>query len=70
MSLGKNIEHEFRVKGEVKDKIEQNASPDEKVIDPRPILREERDLNVDNNHQNSGDHSTKERHRRGLQALA
>jgi len=44
MSLGKNIEHEFRVKGEVKDKIEQNASPDEKVIDPRPILREERDL--------------------------
>ena len=44
MSLREEIEHEFRVKDEVEDEVKQDASPDEKVIDPRPVLREKGDL--------------------------
>lgn len=44
VSLREEIEHELRVKGEVEDEIEQDAPPDKEVVDPRPILREERDL--------------------------
>ena len=44
MALGEEIEHEFGVKDEVEDEVKQDASPDEKVIDPRPVLREKGDL--------------------------
>lgn len=42
--LGKDVKHEFRVKSKVEHKVKYDASPNEKVIDPRPILREKRDL--------------------------
>ena len=44
VSLRKDMEHEFRIKDEVKHKVEENASPYEKMIDSCPILREKRDL--------------------------
>ena len=44
MALGDEIEHEFRVKDEVENEVKHDASPDEKVIDPRPVLREKGDL--------------------------
>lgn len=44
MSLGKEIEDKLCVEDEVEDEVKQDASPDEKVIYPRPVLRQKWDL--------------------------
>lgn len=69
MSLGKEIEDKLCVEDEVEDEVKQDASPDEKVIYPRPVLRQKWDLDVNNHHQNGCDHSAKERHGRGFQTI-
>lgn len=44
MALRKEVEHELGVKCEVEHKVKDDAAPNEKVINPRPVLREKRDL--------------------------
>lgn len=44
MILRKEVEHELRVKSKVEYEVKDDASPNEKVINPRPILSEKRDL--------------------------
>ena len=44
MALRKDVEHELGVKCEVEHKVKDDASPDEKVIYPRPVLCYKRDL--------------------------
>lgn len=44
MILRKEVEHELRVESKVEHEVKHDASPNEKVINPRPILREKRDL--------------------------
>ena len=44
VALRKEVEHELGVKCEVEHKVKDDTSPNEKVINPRPVLREKRDL--------------------------
>jgi len=44
VALRKEVEHELGVKCEVEHKVKDDAAPNEKVINPRPVLREKRDL--------------------------
>ena len=44
MILRNKVEHELRVESEVEQEVKHDASPDEKMINPRPVLREKRDL--------------------------